>query len=67
MCEAGVATFGTADSFLKGARLTRTRHGHQGTALDLAKQQDAWQHIDPQDGTTFEVWKLIMVEKSPTF
>ncbi len=30
--EAGVATSGTADSFLKVFHLTKTRHAHQVTA-----------------------------------
>ena len=36
---AGVASSDTADSFLKAAHLTRTRHAHQVTALALAKLQ----------------------------
>ncbi len=37
LCEAGVATSGTADFFLKATHLTRTRRSHQITALVLSK------------------------------
>ena len=39
LCEAGIATSGTADSFLKASHLTRTRHSHQVTLLALSKLQ----------------------------
>ena len=43
LTQAGVASSGTADSFLKAAHLTRTRHGHQVCALALSKlQHDAF-------------------------
>ena len=42
LCEAGIATAGVADSFLKVSHLTRTRRSHQITALVLSMlQQDA--------------------------
>ena len=42
LCEAGIATAGVADSFLRVSHLTRTRRSHQITALALSKlQQDA--------------------------
>lgn len=37
LTQAGVASSGTADSFLKAAHLTRPRHGHQVSALALFK------------------------------
>ena len=44
LCEAGIATTGTADSFLKASHLTRTRHSHQVTVLALSKlQHEAWE------------------------
>ena len=43
LCEAGVATSGIADSFLKASHLTRTRRAHQITALTLTKlRRQAW-------------------------
>ena len=39
LTQAGVASPGTADSYLKASRLTRTRYAHQVTALTLAKLQ----------------------------
>ena len=45
LIQAGVASSGTADSFLKASHLTRTRHAHQVTALALGKlQEDAYLH-----------------------
>ena len=46
LCEAGIATAGVADSFLKVSHLTRTRRSHQITALVLSKlQQEAWESV----------------------
>ena len=43
LTQAGVASSGTADSFLKASHLSRTRRGHQISALALAKlQEDAF-------------------------
>ncbi len=51
LCEAGIATSGTADSFLKAAHLTKTRRSHQITALVLAKLiQQAWENAEAMDG-----------------
>ncbi len=67
LCEAGVATSGIADSFLKAIHLTRTRHSHQITALVLANlRQNAWESSEATHDD-FERWKLEMIEKSPTF
>ena len=35
LSEAGVASLGTADSFLKASHITKTRHTHQVTAASL--------------------------------
>ena len=44
LTEAGVASSGKAQSFLKASHLTRTRRAHQVTLLALAKlQHEAWQ------------------------
>ena len=40
LTEAGIASSGTADSFLRVSHLTRTRHADQVTALAFAKLQD---------------------------
>jgi hypothetical protein len=37
LTEAGVATSGTTDSFLKVSHITRSRYAHQITALTLSK------------------------------
>uniref|UniRef100_UPI00358F76BE uncharacterized protein n=1 Tax=Myxine glutinosa TaxID=7769 RepID=UPI00358F76BE len=69
LSEAGVATAGTADSFLKVAHLTRTRHAHQVTAMSLAKlQRDAFNTMcNTHEEKTFEDWKEKMIRNSPTF
>ena len=38
LTQAGIATPGTADSFLKGAHVKRTRHAHQVTSSALSRQ-----------------------------
>ena len=44
LIESGIATSGTAQSFLKASHITRTRHAHQVTALTLGKlQRDAFE------------------------
>ena len=69
LTQAGIGSFGTADSFLKAAHLTRTRHAHQVSALALAKlQQDAFLCTEgPHDENTKEAWRQAMISKSPTF
>ena len=39
LADAGVATSGTADSFLKSSHVTRTRHAHTITSVVLYKLQ----------------------------
>lgn len=40
LTQAGIASSGTVDSFLKAAHLTRIRHAHLVSALALAKLQE---------------------------
>lgn len=40
LTEAGIASSGTADSFLKASHVMRTRHAHQVTTMALAKLQE---------------------------
>ena len=62
LVQAKVASPGTADSFLKAAHVTRTRHVHQVTACCLhilmkkAYLQYAEMKPDPGDVKTFEQW-----------
>ena len=64
LIQAGVASSGTADSFLKASHLTRTRHAHQVTALALGKlQDDAFLHAQSEE--TKEKWRQKMIQKSP--
>ena len=67
--QAGVASSGTADSFLSAAHLTRTRHGNQVSALALSKlQHDAFLSNEGlHDEETKVAWRQQMVEKIPTF
>ena len=47
--QAGIASSGTADSFLKASHLTRTRHAHQLSVLALSKlQHDAFMQTEGQ-------------------
>lgn len=63
--EAGITTSGSAQSLLKCAHITRTRHAHQVTALALAKlQQQAYIHATTNQ--TFQEWKESM-KSYPTF
>jgi hypothetical protein len=60
LTEAGIASSGTADSFLKASHLTRTSHAHQVSVLALAKlQQDAFLDMvneEPHDEKTRKAW-----------
>ena len=65
LTRAGIASSGTADSFLKAAHLTRTRHAHQISVLALAKlQNDALLKCAVlHDDTTKEIWQRNMIKK----
>ena len=69
LTEAQVASVGTADSFLKAAHLTRTRHGHQVSLLTLHNlQQEAFMRTTgPKDEQSAKEWRDTMLKKSPTF
>ena len=67
LSEAGIASTGSADSFLNACHLMRTRHGHEVTLLALSKLQfDAWQELSQED-ESFEAWRQRMASMSPTF
>ena len=69
LTQAGITSCGTADSFLKAAHLTRTRHAHQVSALALTKlQHDAFLctvglHYENRKKS----WRQVMINRSPTF
>ena len=68
LSEAGIASTGTADSFLVSSHLTRTRHAHQISVLSLAKlQKDA--HVSGMGSSEkpFQEWINYMCDISPTF
>ena len=68
LCEAGIATSGTADSFLKASHLTRTRHSHQVTLLALSiLQRQAWQVMAAQKSISLDKWRKNMSSRYPTF
>ena len=64
--QAGIATSGTADSFLTAAHVARTRQGHQVAVSSLYLTQEAdsgqdledWcaEHVSPQ----FDFWWIIL-------
>ena len=65
----GQAGIHGAESFTNVTHLTRTRHGHQLTAVALAKlQKEAWEQHNRENGTdkTFAEWREEM-RKFPTF
>ena len=66
LAHAEVASSGIAESFLKVAHLTRTRHAHQITLLTLHRlQQEAF--LQSEDHVNKETWCNEMCAKSPTF
>lgn len=69
LTQAGVASTGTAESFLKASHITRTRHAHQATSLVLAKLQEiAFLQVEgDHSDQTLEAWKKKMIKQSPTF
>ena len=55
LCEAGIATSGTADYFLKASHLSRTRHSRQVTLLTLSiLQRQAWQVMAAQKSISLD-------------
>ena len=69
LTQAGIASSGTGNSFLKVTHLTRTRHAHQVSALALTKlQKIAFLHTEgPHDVNSKESWRQAMISKSATF
>ena len=60
LTQAGITSTGTADSFIWVTHLTRTRHAHQVTALDLGKlQEDAYR----QTGKSQRRWLKMSGDK----
>ena len=60
LAEAGVASAGTADSFLKVTHLTRTRHAHQVTLLTLRNllKEAFLKNKGSTDGHSFMAWRI---------
>ena len=69
LTQAGIASSGTADSFLHCCHLTRTRRAHQVSAVTLAKlQEDAFLSTGkPDTEDAKETWRQDMISRSPTF
>lgn len=69
LTEAGIASTGTSDSFLRVAHLTKTRRAHQITAVALHKlQQIAFAKLNGQhDDEEFQKWHDGMIKNSPTY
>ena len=69
LAEAGVASAGTADSFLKVTHLTRTRHAHQVTLLTLRNllKEAFLKNKGSADDHSFMAWRISMAEAYPTF
>ena len=70
LIQAGIATPGTADSFLMGAHVKRTRHAHQITSsalsIMLRTAYDAY-CLDTSEPLPFDDWCVKQVEASPQF
>ena len=70
LTDAGIATPGTADSFLKGAHVKRTRHAHQITSsalsIMLRTAYDAY-CLDTSEPLPFDDWCVKQIEASPQF
>ena len=69
LTEAEVTSTGTADSMLKAAQLTRTRHAHQVTllALHILHQEALLLSTSPEDEVSAAAWQTKMLTSSPTF
>ena len=66
LLDAGIATSGTVDSFLKASHLARTCHAHQVTVAALTQLQHQAFSL-AGDLENFETWRLGMIKLSPTF
>jgi len=73
LVQAGVATAGTADSFLKASHITRTRHAHQVTASAMYQAlneayQDYVSSVEPDTETkNMEDWCTEQQKNQPMF
>ena len=73
LVQAGVATYGKADSFLKAAHITRTRRAHQVTAcvLHQALEEADQEHVKSTEPNTepmsLEDWRTVQQESQPMF
>src|SRR6218665_20474 len=69
LIDAGIATAGTADSFLKVSHLARTRNGHQVTLVALVKLQKQTSLLTDgcHDEKDYDAWVCDMAKKSSTF
>ena len=69
LTEAGIASSGTSDSFLRVAHLTKTRRAHQITVVALHKLQHvAYAQLgDQHDEEEFQKWHDGMITTSPTY
>ena len=69
LAEAEVASSGKAESFLKVAHLTRTRHSHQVTLMILhnLQQEALLLSKSPKDKNYAVAWRSDMQKKRPTF
>ena len=67
LVQYGVATSGTADSFLKASHVTRTRHPHQITtsSLYLLLQKTYSNDLDKGDETSLEDWCIEKAASCP--
>lgn len=70
--EAGIASSGTAESFLTASSITRTRFAHQVTACALYKlMKEAYQKYctdaDNDTRQTFDEWCDSQLQRSPQF
>ena len=68
--EAGVASIGTADSFLKASHVTKTRHAHQISAASLyLLLNDAYTACIQAEGVilSLEEWCCLRTNESPQF
>lgn len=70
LTQAGIATAGTADSFLKGAHVKRTRHAHQVTSSALSSLLHTAYgvyNMETSAPLSFDDWCVKQAEVSPQF
>ena len=73
LVRANIATSGTANSFLKAAHITKTRHAHQITScglymlLDEAHREYCLQSQDTQQQMSLEEWSIKRSAECPQF